>query len=219
MKNSYIAHHGVPGQKHGVRLYQYKDGSLTPLGRIHYGVGKKRTNEDGSLTENGRKLYYTNGYHLSRAGKRAVDKAQNGVKRIFSKKIEFRKEYADKLETTTAQLRNAKRSLRAAILKSCKAYGIHESHAEYFFESDPAETLDLIRHAGGNRQVERALKSYNAAARASQKALREVTDSILSDLGETRKHDLKLDGAALSYYESRVRSMLLYPIPYPLEIS
>ena len=35
----YLAHHGVKGQKHGERKYQNKDGSLTPLGRIHYGVG------------------------------------------------------------------------------------------------------------------------------------------------------------------------------------
>jgi len=38
----YLIHYGVPKQKHGVRRYQYLDGSLTPLGRIHYGVGKAR---------------------------------------------------------------------------------------------------------------------------------------------------------------------------------
>ena len=35
----YIIHSGVLGQKWGVRKYQYTDGSLTPLGRKHYGVG------------------------------------------------------------------------------------------------------------------------------------------------------------------------------------
>ena len=37
-----LAHYRTPGSKNGERLYQYKDGSLTPLGRIHYGVGKAR---------------------------------------------------------------------------------------------------------------------------------------------------------------------------------
>ncbi len=37
-----VSHHGITGQKHGVRRYQYKDGSLTPLGRIRYGKGKPR---------------------------------------------------------------------------------------------------------------------------------------------------------------------------------
>lgn len=38
----YLAHHGVKGQKHGERRYQNPDGSLTPLGRVHYGVGEAR---------------------------------------------------------------------------------------------------------------------------------------------------------------------------------
>lgn len=39
----YLEHHGVTGQKHGVRRYQNYDGSLTPLGRIHYGYGQARS--------------------------------------------------------------------------------------------------------------------------------------------------------------------------------
>lgn len=37
-----VYHSGVKGQVHGVRRYQYEDGSLTPLGRVHYGVGQVR---------------------------------------------------------------------------------------------------------------------------------------------------------------------------------
>ena len=38
----YLAHYRRGGEKKGVRNYQYYDGSLTPLGRIHYGVGPPR---------------------------------------------------------------------------------------------------------------------------------------------------------------------------------
>ena len=37
-----LMHYRTKGSKNGVRLYQYRDGSLTPLGRKHYGVGEGR---------------------------------------------------------------------------------------------------------------------------------------------------------------------------------
>lgn len=40
MDNAYLCHHGVKGQKWGVRRYQNKDGSLTDEGRRAYGYGK-----------------------------------------------------------------------------------------------------------------------------------------------------------------------------------
>lgn len=36
-----LYHYGVLGQKWGVRHYQNEDGSLTPAGRAHYGVGER----------------------------------------------------------------------------------------------------------------------------------------------------------------------------------
>lgn len=36
INNDSFAHHGIKGQKHGVRRYQYEDGSLTPEGKERY---------------------------------------------------------------------------------------------------------------------------------------------------------------------------------------
>lgn len=42
-----LYHHGVKGQKKGVRRYQYPDGRLTPEGYIHYGISKKENASKG----------------------------------------------------------------------------------------------------------------------------------------------------------------------------
>lgn len=42
----YLIHHGIKGQKHGIRRYQNEDGSLTAAGRQHYGVGPAREQQN-----------------------------------------------------------------------------------------------------------------------------------------------------------------------------
>lgn len=68
-QEEYLAHHGVIGQKWGVRRYQNYDGSLTALGRKHRGLGensskavktiekaiKKRRAEKRAIREEARK--------------------------------------------------------------------------------------------------------------------------------------------------------------------
>lgn len=46
---NYLAHHGVKGQKWGIRRYQNEDGSLTTEGRARY------LNPDGTLNEVGKR--------------------------------------------------------------------------------------------------------------------------------------------------------------------
>lgn len=45
MPETYLAHHGIKGQKWGVRNYQNPDGSLTALGRARRGYGNKKANK------------------------------------------------------------------------------------------------------------------------------------------------------------------------------
>jgi hypothetical protein len=48
----YLKHHGILGQKWGIRRYQNPDGTLTNEGKKRYG---KYLNDDSSLTEAGKK--------------------------------------------------------------------------------------------------------------------------------------------------------------------
>lgn len=46
MRRSYLIHHGIKGQKWGVRRYQNEDGSLTDEGRARYGVSVSISNKN-----------------------------------------------------------------------------------------------------------------------------------------------------------------------------
>lgn len=56
MHSVYLAHYGTGGMKWGQRRYQNKDGSLTPLGRVHYGVGAARTAAGNAAKKTGHAL-------------------------------------------------------------------------------------------------------------------------------------------------------------------
>lgn len=46
--DKHLEHHGIKGQKWGVRRFQNSDGSLTAAGRERYGSGEGSSNSDGS---------------------------------------------------------------------------------------------------------------------------------------------------------------------------
>lgn len=58
MENNYLSHDGVKGMRWGERRYQYKDGSLTPEGRIHYGYGDTKTRIKVMKAENRNRIRY-----------------------------------------------------------------------------------------------------------------------------------------------------------------
>ena len=67
MKELY--HHGIIGMKWGVRRYQNEDGTLTELGKKHYGYGDIEVRRT-KITGNYGKKY--DGYSINRAGNKNV---------------------------------------------------------------------------------------------------------------------------------------------------
>jgi cell division protein FtsL len=72
-----IYHSGTKGQKWGKRQYQYEDGSLTPLGRIHYGVGAAREKVKST------------GEKISESSKQAATKTAQTAKKLASTGKQF----------------------------------------------------------------------------------------------------------------------------------
>lgn len=100
--NDYLAHHGIKGQKWGIRRYQNPDGSLTPEGLKRYGydVGIKKghlemdSKGNYRLTEKGSKFYnkskMLSGHNLGQkaAGtKMTAEDVDKYAKAMYSKKV------------------------------------------------------------------------------------------------------------------------------------
>ena len=55
MSQQYLAHHGIKGQKWGVRRFQEEDGSLTAEGKERYNRGKEYSKERDKIADQKRK--------------------------------------------------------------------------------------------------------------------------------------------------------------------
>ena len=74
MPDNELYHYGIKGQRWNDRRYQYEDGSLTPEGKIRYGVGNGRRRSSGNYRPN-------NNYHKS--------KVKNNIKINKNKKSNY----------------------------------------------------------------------------------------------------------------------------------
>lgn len=94
MLNDNLKHHGVKGQKWGIRRFQNKDGSLTPDGYKRYG---SKTNLEKEYPQDVKKS-------LSKT-KNAIDKSNNAIntaKKFNDKRV--KKAAEDKIKTDLSKL-------------------------------------------------------------------------------------------------------------------
>lgn len=106
-----LRHHGILGQRKGHRRWQNLDGSLTPAGREHYGVGPARDSKDekyrptdelsnDELRERTERLRLQKEYDQARA--EHVERSKSAVRKALDK---FAEKFVDKaIEAGTKKL-------------------------------------------------------------------------------------------------------------------
>ena len=178
-----LYHHGIKGQKWGVRQYQNEDGSLTAAGRIHYGYGDK---------ERARAEYYESKVKTAKTnfGKRlAIRNAENNrlaadykdiraeAKRTGTKvnsidyDIGYRKANA-KFHKRMAETYKEGSRRRMAYENSAK----NDEHFQRLYEKQKAQGMSAGKRFASNLKDDLALTSNNRTTWSGRKttALKEA---------------------------------------------
>lgn len=155
---TYLAHHGVKGQKHGVRQWQNKDGSLTPAGRIHYGVGAARSavgsaaKSVGKVTKKAatavRKKVAPTNFELNAQIKKEQSKILNKQKRAELKRLKKTGKLQDPSKKSIRDLSDSELDDRITRLK--KEATLRELEASKNISPGKKAVADALINAGSS---------------------------------------------------------------------
>lgn len=165
---TYLAHHGIKGQKWGLRRFQNEDGSLTPAGRERYSADQYRGFVKAVGTYN--KMKYESGQQRLRNLKKYGDKYDDEMNEIEKNSHKYTKEEYDKRVNKAAddydmQIRKEwkKDGIRQDLAKKAleQKYGFSMDEAQKALNNHPyraflamqgSKTVDKILNAGLNKE-------------------------------------------------------------------
>lgn len=159
-----LAHHGIKGQKWGVRRWQKTDGSLTPEGYDHYGIGKykdaykKAISDQKRAKRRGTQDEYNKATSEVRYRKQELSDIKTKAKLDSQKKVskrqqklveDYKKEGLTQEEAEIAAYKRARmEKILAATLTTAAvtaaAYGAYK-YADYAFDKTLDTNVTLSR--------------------------------------------------------------------------
>ncbi len=162
-KEKSLSHHGIKGQKWGVRRFQYSDGTLTPAGKERY---RTTSNRQDTLKA---AYHYANKYYSDKKYREMADNALN-------KYMEENRELGDSIDSYN----NACKSLQTAFDKYANMYEANNR----LFDGDGTEFHDLLQRS--YPEYSKISKDHDAASDKACQAIENAAksgafDSIFDD--------------------------------------
>ena len=175
--DNFLAHHGIKGQKWGVRQYQNSDGSLTPLGRVRYGVGKAK-DAAGSVGNAIRKKVRPTSADLDEQIRAKSEKAAYRQKKNQLREIEGKKKRIKDMSDVEVAEEIRSRQMRDQLKMMREADSPLHKGKEYALKAAEASAKGLIAVAKGGVDVGGTL-AKEAALKAGRNYINEhiSTDS------------------------------------------
>lgn len=190
-KYTYLAHYGIKDQKWGLRRFQNEDGSLTPEGRIRYGVAPHK-NKKFSL---GELAVHETGYQVSKLTK-PVKSAARSVKNAAKQSFDWQHRVIRREKYAAAKKARKEEKLAAKKLKKEEK---SQEKAEKFEAKKEKLAQDLIDR--NNKRMIKDLKSdidnskledaRSEVARLTAKRDRLAEEAMLKEEAKRLKQEMK----------------------------
>lgn len=166
----YLAHHGVKGQKWGVRRYQNADGSYTSAGKSRYGVG------DGQQSSGAKKGFW----------QKRKENFRNMVKYKRMKNEASEKYNLRELQTNADNESYRNEAARSMINRELKSIHGENTYRQTSDDFNPYGTKHADRYAKAERAAERYVTENFTKKYGKER------------LDQARRSELAYDGLAVA---------------------